>query len=492
MNFTLVGGNLTLKTVEEYFESVKKLKPKVYVAGEKIKNLIEHPNTRPAVNAIAKTYELAFKPEYKRIMRAKSHITGEEINRFNHVARSIGDLNLRVELAILTSKLIGTCNYRCAGCDVFVALDSITYEMDKKLGTNYYERFTAYLKYVQENDLACSGGLTDPKGDRRLRPFQQPDMYLRVVEKNDEGIIVRGAKLHQSGAFATHETIILPGLSLREGEEDYAVAFAVPNGAKGLTYILQETPEDAERREVKNLNYVGLPDYGVRLTCIMIFDDVFIPWDRVFMCGEVNFTRKLVWKFASTHRMVGAACKVGFGDLIIGATQAIAEYNGVAEAPHIRSKISEMIYLNEKSRACAIASALKGEPTESGAYFPHDIFANVAKLAAARGFHEMIKYAIDVAGGLVVTMPSESNLENPEIREYLKKYLRGVEEVPAERRMRMMKFLQNWVAGPHLAGAWHGGGSPEAQKLTIYALSNLKELKALAESISGVDKIGAK
>ena len=483
---------MPLKTVDEYLKSISELNPTVYVAGERVKNILEHPNLTPVINSVAKTYQLAQNPKYSEVMTAKSHITGERVNRFNHIPRSIEDLEKRMELAILTSQKIGSCSYRCPGCDVLSALESVTYEMDKKLGTNYHARFINYLKYVQENDLACSGALTDPKGNRRLRPKEQedPDLYVRVVEKGDDGIVVRGAKVNQSGSAAAHENIVIPGLTLREGEEEYAVAFAVPSNAKGLVHIMQETPEDAERRAAETPEDLGIPKYGVRETFIMVFDDVFVPWDRVFMCGEVAFTRELVLRFASNHRMSSAGCKVGFAESVIGATYAIAEYNGLAGAPNIRVELADMIRVQETVRACGLAAALKGWRAESGTYHPNHVLANVAKLASAYGFMEMLKDAIDISGGLTVTLPSLKNLRNPEVAGYLRKYLKGAAGVPPEHRIRMFKFLQTWVAGPHAPGAWHGGGSPMAQLITLYALTDFEGKKRQAMELAGIVEEG--
>jgi len=468
---------------------MRERKLRVYVAGERVKDLYEHPNTRPVLNAIAKTYELALSPKHSAITTAKSHLTGETVSRFNHICFSTGDLVRRAELNALLSQRTGTCNYRCVGCDALTALYSITYEMDQRLGTDYHQRFLSFLKHVQAEDLACSGALTDPKGDRRKRPKEQadPDLYLHVVEKDDEGIVVRGCKVHQSGAFGVHEIIVLPGMALRPGEEEYAIAFAIPSDAEGLTFILQETAQDAERRAF-GAERTGLPDYGVRTTCMLVFDDVFVPWERVFMCGEVEFTRELVMRFASMHRMSGAACKAGFGDVVIGAAYAIARYNGLEKAHYIRDRLTDMFYANEATRGLALAAAYKGRPTSSGAYVPDPVLANVAKLASVENFTRLLVAAADIAGGLVVTMPSEANLESPEVGEWVRKFLVGVPDVPVERRLRMFKFLQDWVAGPHLAGAIHGGGSPAAQRITLMALADWEAKERLAEELAGLGR----
>ena len=477
-----------MKTAEEYIKSVRKLKPRVYLNGRRVDSILENPVTKTVVDAMAKVYEMTQNPKYEDVMTVYSPLIKDRISRCVHVSGSVADLEKRVETAILTSQVLGTCNYRCPAWDALNALASVTYEMDKKLGTDYNKRLIKYLKHVQTNDVACSGSLTDVKGDRSKRPGEQdPDMYLRIVEKRDDGIVVRGARIQQSGAIAAEETIVLPGTTFRKGEEDYAVAFAVPNGAKGLTYVCQFTPEDAERLSAEDPHELGNPVYGIRETCMMIFDDVFVPWERVFMCGEVEFTRSMWSRFARIHRMTcGGACKVGFGDLMIGAAQAIAEYLGTAGASHIREKIIEMVKVNKTLHACALSAALKGakEPPGSGVCLPDRMFGNVSKLNAAEGFWKMISLLGDIAGGLAVTMPSERELENPETSAYIKKYLKAA--VPAEKRMRMTKFVQNWVAGPHGVGTWHGAGSPQAQRLEIYRAVNLEEKKQMAEKLAEV------
>ncbi len=476
-----------LKTSEDYRKSVRGQKPRVYLGGKRVEDLFANPTTKSVIDATAKIYDLAF--EHEEIMTAHSHLTGEKINRSLHVNRSVEDLKKRAEMALLTSQKVGTCNYRCVGCDAITALVSVTWEMDRSLGTHYHERFNEYLKYLQDNDLACSGAMTDAKGDRSKRPLEQEDrdVYLHISEKRKDGIVVRGAKVNQSGAIAANETIVIAGQALKKGEEDFAVAFAVPNGSKGITYICQYTPFTAERNEAEDVLELGNPLYGLRETSLMVFEDVFIPWERVFMCGEVEFTRHLVSRFAKIHRMnCGGACKVGFADLIIGATQLLVEYNGIEKIPQVRDKITDMITLSETARACTWASAFKGieEPIGSGVYLPDDMFGNIAKLNIAHGFWEIMKLAGDLAGGLVVTMPSERELRNPETKAYIEKYYKT--KVPASKRMRITKFLQHWIAGQHGPGTWHGAGPVQAQRVMVERLANLEEKKRLAKELSGL------
>lgn len=480
---------MALLAGSEYKTSVQRMKVNAYLDGKKVEDLLANPITRSVVEATAEIYDLAVNPRNEAAMTAISHITGEKINRNLHVNRSTDDLQRRADMALLTSQTLGTCNYRCVGCDAINALASVTHEIDRAKGTDYCRRFLAFLKGSQEKDLAISGAVTDPKGDRSKRILEgDPDMYVHVAEKRPDGIVVRGAKMHQSGAFAAHETLVIPGSALRKGEEDYAVAFAVPNSAPGITYILQYNPLSAEREQADDIYELGNPRFGQRETCLMVFDDVFIPNQKVFMLGEVEFAGPLIQRFAKTHRMnCGGACKVGFADIIIGAAQLAVEYAGTSKAPHIQEAITNMVRLSEAAHACAIAAAVKGkeEPLGSGVFMPDDLFGNVAKITTAHGFWQIMALAGDVAGGLVVTMPSFRDLKNPETKKYLEKYLKAA--VPAEKRMKITKVLQNWTAGLHGPGTWHGAGSTQAQMISLYRAANMEEKKGIAKRIAGIE-----
>jgi 4-hydroxybutyryl-CoA dehydratase/vinylacetyl-CoA-Delta-isomerase len=481
---------MALKTAQEYLDSIKELSPRVYIGGKWVTNLLENPVTRSMVMANAAVYGLAEDPQNKEVMIASSHLTGEPVNRNLNVARSIHDLDMRQEMALLTSQTVGTCNYRCVGCDALNGLASTTWELDRELGTNYNEKFNKWLAYAQKNDLAVSGAITDAKGDRKKRPSEQEelDVYVHLVEKRADGIVVRGCKVSQSGAIGSHETLVLPGGSLRQGEEDFALAFAVPNGAPGITYICQYNAYSAERELLCDEAELGNPIYGQRETSTMVFDNVFIPWDRVFLCGETKYCGRLVSRFAKTHRMnCGGACKVGFADLIIGATVLAAEYNGVDKVPHVQEKIIDMVRLSETSHACAIAAAMRGreEPKGSGVFLPDDLFGNAAKLNIANGFWDIIKYAGDIGGGLVVTMPRLKDLEDPEVGPMLKKAFKSA--APAEKRLKVAKFLQHWSAGLHGPGTWHGAGAPQTQRFMISVLTDFDSKKKMAKKIMGLE-----
>jgi 4-hydroxybutyryl-CoA dehydratase/vinylacetyl-CoA-Delta-isomerase len=441
------------------------------------------------VMANSAIYGLPEDPAHKEVMVATSHLTGEPVNRNLNVARNIHDLDMRQEMAQLTSQTVGTCNYRCVGCDALNSLASTTWEMDQTLGTKYNERFNKWLAYAQANDLAVSGAITDAKGDRKKRPPQQDDIdtFIHLVEKRDDGIVVRGIRVSQSGAIGSHETLVLPGGGLKEGEEKFALAFAVQNSVPGLSYICQYNAYSAEREACDNEDELGNPLYGQRETSTMYFDNVFIPWERVFLCGETKYAGKMVTRFAKAHRMnCGGACKVGFADLIIGGSMLAAEYIGVEKIPHIQEKIIDMVRYSETSHACAIAAAMRGreEPKGSGVFLPDDLFGNAAKLNIAHGFWEIMKNAGDIGGGLVVTAPRMKDLEDPEVGPIPKKAFGAV--ATAEKRMKVAKFLQHWTAGLHGPGTWHGAGAPQTQRFMFMVLTDFEAKKKMAKKLMGM------
>ena len=332
---------MAMMTAAQYEESLRKLDLVVYMFGERIDNVVDNPIIRPSMNAVAMTYELAHKPEHQDLMTATSHLNGERINRFTHIHQCREDLVKKSKMGRLLGRKTGCCFQRCVGMDALNALSIVTFDMDQALGTEYNLRFLAYLEMVQREDLVCDGAMTDPKGDRSLPPHKQPDpdMFLRVVEKTAEGIVVRGAKAHQTGAVNSHEIIVMPTLTMREADSDYAVSFALPADAKGITYIMGRQSCDTRKMESGKLDQGNIRFGGHE--ALVVFDDVFVPWDRVFMCGETEFSGVLVEKFASYHRQ-SYACKVGVGDVLIGAAQTAAEFNGAERASHIRDKIIEM------------------------------------------------------------------------------------------------------------------------------------------------------
>ncbi|MFP4193607.1 MAG: 4-hydroxyphenylacetate 3-hydroxylase family protein [Desulfosalsimonas sp.] len=482
-----------MMTAQQYEESLRKLNLVVYMFGERIDNPVDHPIIRPSMNAVAKTYELAHLPEHEDLMTAVSHISGKKINRFTHIHQNTDDLVKKTKMGRLLGAHTGCCFQRCVGMDALNALSIVTHDIDEKHGTSYKERFLKYLAYVQENDFTCDGAMTDPKGDRSLPPHQQPDpdMYMRVVKRTDDGIVVRGAKAHQTGAVNSHEIIVMPTIAMREADSDYALSFALPSDAEGITYIMGRQSCDTRKTEETLLD-TGNPAFGGH-EALVVFDDVFVPWQRVFMCGEYEFAGHLVEKFASYHRQ-SYACKSGVGDVLIGASQAIADYNGVDKASHIKDKIVEMNHLNETLFCGSLACASEGHREPSGTYSVNTLFANVSKQNVTRFPYEIARLAQDVAGGLMVTLPSAADFASGETGKLLEKYYKAGPDVSTDNRRRILRLIENLTLGTaavgYLTESMHGAGSPQAQRIMIARQANMKQKKKLAKQLCGIKESG--
>ncbi len=470
-------------TPEEYLETLKEPARRVYFNGKLVEDLAEHPVTAGVVRVMARSYEMEKNPAYRGVLTAKSAFTGAEISRSISTHGSTEDLVKRVEMGLIYAREFGSCYYACPGCDILTALAATTWEMDKELGMDYHSRLKAFVKELEARDFRCSGAVTDPRGDRTLRPPDQPDMFIRVVEKRSDGIVIRGCKLHQSGAWANHYHLVMPNIGLREGEEQFALACAVPAGEEGVKYVCQYNFYSAFRLSAKPEEVPNWP-YGFRETCAIIFDDVFVPWDRVFLCGEVKFVAPLVSRFANIHRMVcGGSCKAGFMDVLIGAMALMADYLGTSRARHIRDYLTRAVVMRNVLYACAIMAASRGyeDPEGSGFYTPDVVYANMAKLLSAEYFYEAVKFACDIAGGMVVTAPSLRDLDNAEVGEKLKGYLKA--KVPAEDRLKLAKFIQFWLL--HAPATWHGAGPPEYEMVFLRRAIDLEPFKELARKLLG-------
>jgi len=483
---------MALKTKEEYIESLKRMKKRIFLLGEEVQNYVDHPIIRPSINACAMTYELAQQSEYEELLTVQSSLTGKKINRFTHLHQSTDDLIKKVKMQRLLGHKTGCCFQRCVGFDGFNAVDSVTYEMDKHYGTDYNKRFRAYLEYIQENDLVVDGAMTDTKGDRKLSPSSQkdPDQFVHVVERKPNGIVVRGAKAHQTGAVNSHEILVMPTQTMREADKEYALCFAVPADANGIFYVYGRQSCDTRRLEEGTID-VGNANFGGQ-EALIVFDDVFVPWERVFMCGEYQYSGLLVERFAGYHRQSYGGCKSGVGDVLIGAAHAISKIQGVEKATHVKDKLIEMTHLNETIYACGVACSAEGKPTPSGTYLIDLLLANVCKLHVTHLPYLIARLAQDIAGGLLVTLPGEQDFKNPEIGKYLEKYFRSATEYSTEERCRMQRLIENLTLGMgavgYLTESLHGAGSPQAQKIMIGRLANFDYKAEQAEKLAGIKK----
>ena len=478
---------MPLKTGREYLESVEELDLAAHMLGKKTKSLGGHGMVKPSRQAVAFTYDAAHDGATRELFRVVSPLCGEEINRFTHLHQSAEDLVNKVRMQRYCGIRTACCFQRCVGLDAANAIYSTTFECDQKHGTDYHRRFKDYWEWIQKADLVVDGAMTDPKGDRGKRPVDQadPDLFLRVKEKRPGGVVISGAKLHQTGMVNSHEILIMPTMSMRPGEEAWAVCCAVPTNAEGVKFIYGRQASDTRKLEEYGLD-VGNPTFGGQ-EVMTVFEDVFVPKERIFMDGEVDFSGILVERFASYHRQSYGGCKVGVGDALIGAAALIARMNGVERASHIKDKLVEMIHLNETLYACGIACSATGEATAAGNYQVNLLLANVCKLNVTRFPYELARLATDIAGGLLGTMPAASDMEDPVAGPYIKKYLAANQDFQVVDRMKVLRLIENLVAGAGAVGylieSMHGAGPPTAQRIMIGRQARLED------KIEGVKRI---
>jgi 4-hydroxybutyryl-CoA dehydratase/vinylacetyl-CoA-Delta-isomerase len=477
-----------IRTGAEYIESLRGRKLKVYLFGELIEDPVEHPMIRPSVNALAATYDLAqSEPE---LATGLSLITGERINRFLHVAQSRNDVVMQSKMQRRLGQLTGTCFQRCVGMDAINSLHSVTYEIDQLKGTRFHRRFLDFVGFAQKRGLVIGGAMTDVKGDRSKAPHQQQDkdLYVHVTQRTEDGVYIRGAKAHQTGCINSHWLIVMPTIRLGENDSDFAIVGAIPADADGITYVYGRQSCDSRSMEDADID-AGNALYSGQ-EAMIIFDDVFIPNEHIFMDGQYEFAASLVERFTCYHRR-SYVCTSGVGDVLIGAAAAIADFNGVEKASHIRDKLVEMTFLNETIYSTGVASSFQSVKLQSGVYQCDDMIANICKHHVTKIPYDMGRLAQDLAGGLVVTLPSQKDLEHEDIGPLLEKYLVGRKGVATQDRIRVLRLIENMTLGRNAVGylteSLHGAGSPQAQRVQISRQSQLKHKKRLALKLAGVD-----
>lgn len=479
---------MSIQTGAQYIESLRGRGMRVFAFGELIEEPVDHPLIQPSINAVAATYDLAADDPGLAASSARSG--AGRISRFLHITESASDVVMQNRMQRRLGQLTGTCFQRCVGMDALNALWSVTHDCDAAHGTDYHTRLAGFVDQMQAENLVIGGAMTDPKGDRSKGPSEQadPDLFTRVVERRSDGLVIRGAKMHQTGCVNSHWIIVMPTMRLRAGDEEYAIVAAFPANAPGLTYVYGRQSCDTRAMEAGTIDQ-GNAGYGGQEATILI-EDVFVPWKYVFMDGEVDFAAPLVERFTAYHRR-SYVCKTGLGDVLIGAAALAAEYHGVARASHIRDKLVEMAHLNETIYGAGMAASHESHETSAGNWQNDAMLANVCKHNVTRYPFEIARLAQDLAGGLVSTMPSDADFENPEVGPLLRKYLRAVEGVPVDARRRVLRLIENMTMGRNAVGylteSMHGAGSPQAQRIQIARLMNLEEKKALAKRLAGVE-----
>lgn len=475
-------------TASDYLASLRGRELDVWLLGEKVKEPLDHPIIRPSINAIAETYKLA--EENPELASAESSIAGQRVNRFLHITESVDDVVQQNRMQRELGRITGTCFQRCVGMDASNSLFSVTHDLDAKHGTDYHDRFKTFLGEAQRQGWVLGGAMTDVKGDRSKAPSEQedPDLYVRVVERREDGIVIRGAKAHQTGCINSHWILVMPTLRLTEADRDFAVVAAIPVDAPGITYIYGRQSCDTRAMEDGDID-AGNATYSGQ-EAMIVLDDVFVPWDKVFLDGEYEFAAPLVERFTAYHRR-SYVCKSGVGDVLIGAAALVAEYNGVEKASHIKDKLVEMTHLNETIYATGMAASHESTQTAAGNFENDGMLANVCKHHVTRFPFELGRLAQDLAGGLVATLPSQAEMEHETLGPLLEKYLKGKADVPTEHRVRVLRLIENMTMGRNAVGylteSLHGAGSPQAQRVQIARAANFDDKKALAKRLAGIE-----
>jgi len=476
-----------IRDAKQYIESLRDGR-EVYMYGERVEDVTTHPSLRKAIDHGALDYELQKKSELRDLLIIRSPTTGAQIRRYFQIPRDSEDLLKRQELIETTTRHSGAVIpfMKEIGTDALNALAVITYLVDKKYGTNYYERVQKYREYLAENDLTIAGAVTDAKGDRSLRPHEQhmPYYYLKVVDRNTEGVVVKGCKLHTTSAPIANEVIVLPTRAMTEKDKDYCIAFGIPVNTPGIKII--------SRAEPANLGSFDHPlsSRHVTLEAMTIFENVFVPEERIFLDGEWEFAGPLANLFATWHRFTGICYKYPFAELMIGAAALVSDCNGILHATHIREKITELIiyavciktFGQEAARQCVIS--------ENGIAFPNPLLCNVGKYLFANNYHMAMKLLQEIAGGLVVTAPTEADCKNPATKEFIERYLGGRKGVDATTRIKVMKLIRD-IGASGFAGEWyvgtlHGEGSIQAQRISIFRDFDVQKCVTYVKDLLGI------
>ncbi|HOO73287.1 MAG TPA: 4-hydroxyphenylacetate 3-hydroxylase N-terminal domain-containing protein [Spirochaetota bacterium] len=487
-----------MRTKQEYINSLLKLKGNIYFRGEKISR--DHEELEQSINVLGHTFDAAANPESAGLCTAKSHISGETINRFCHIHQSTDDLHKKQDMTRMLCRHVGYCIGRCMGCDSINAVNAVSFEADKlnNGNTEYHKNFLKWLDNFQKNDFIAACAQTDVKGERMLRPSQQPDPdhYLRVVEKRSDGIVVRGCKVHITQAAVADEIMVVPTRSLGPDEKDYAVAFAVPADYDGVKQIVH--PHNMRQRQHFKRGF----DFGA-VDSYVIFDDVFVPWDRVFLCGEHQHGGLCALLFALFHRHSYSGCKPAIGDITLGLAALAAEVNGVEKSSHIREKLANIIQITELGYAAGYTASEMGKPEVyipgfgrvpygPGSYIPNSIYCNVGRcLTGEAVFHEQ-EILCDIAGGVPATFPFEQDLTNEELKPYVEKYMKRNSKIPVEDQIKFWLYFSDMTVSNIGAcmsyASFHGGGSPIMEQIAITTQYDIKERKNIVKKLAGISE----
>jgi len=475
-----------VRTREEYIDSLRRQRPAVYMEGEKIDDIVGHPAFKAGIESAATTFQICQDERYRDLSRVVSPLVDEEISRWTHLMRDEQDAFAKIKLMLGVGDSPCPCSYRCITADVLHAAWAASYDIDKATSSRYHPNVVEIVKQAQREDWIIGGGFISPKGDRSKGSEDQtdPDMYLHVVEKRKDGIVVRGAKAHSTAAPYTNMLCVME----IEFAEDYFVGFFTPVDAEGVTFICKRGHAPAESKRLEN---PVSSKFGGHVESMIIFDDVFVPWDRVFMCGE--YLPGIIFGviLGASHAWHKCMCRRNNMELSLGATGLIAEYNGVAGAHHIVDNMADISMSVQIMDSLITSSVTKGWKHESGIFSPDLATVATGKVFSSKRIGEDRFIMQDAAGGLVATMASEKDYFSPDIGEYLKKYYKGKDDVPVEDRVRAFKLIEDMTAS-EFAGWYHamcisGGGAVQTFKSIAASGCDLERCKSKAKRAAGIE-----
>jgi 4-hydroxybutyryl-CoA dehydratase/vinylacetyl-CoA-Delta-isomerase len=477
-----------LETRDNYLAALKELRPNIYKFGELIEDVTTHPATKRTVESHALNYDAANDPELADMYTATSIFTGERILRWNSMMQSSDDLITNMKIKRQNFRRTGSCTGAvCVGWNAQNVLWAVTQEMDEEFGTDYQQRLKNWILSAQSKGLAVTGALTDAKGDRSLKPSQQPDpdTNLRVVKVRDDGIVIRGAKVMIAGTAASQEIFLLPGGTYGEADQDYALACVVPRDIEGLTIVEATHPSD--RRELEATADVEVPDTGVT-QAYLLFEDVFVPKERVFMCKEYKYAAKFIQYFTANYRACIGACVSGQGDVMIGAAILMARANGLSTNTFM-SKLVDMSTKNQTTYGLGVGACVMGSRHPSGSWFADPLTAHTNKVLVATLPYEVKRLTQEIGGGVTETgcMPSYQDFTHPEYGHLLQKYLKAG-ACSAGSRFKAARLAEWLTVGAGIPGCMHGGGSPDGAKLVVRFTTPMEEYVNYARKIMNIEE----
>ena len=478
---------MPLRTAAEYVESLRDGRT-VYFRGRRVDDVTTHPVISVAVRHASIDYQLADDPQHRDLCRVAED--GAEYSRYYQIPRTPDDLLKRSRLIELATAEGGTLVVliKEIGTDALCGLLRVASTVDAKHGSEYFGRVSRFYEHCRSNDLAMAVAQTDVKGDRSLSPSAQsdPDLYVHIVQRRSDGIVVRGAKAHTSVSTNANELIVLPTRALAEADRDYAVSFAIPIDTRGL--VLLASAYDSAAPQGSPVEHPISARHKMMETTT-VFDDVFVPWERVFLAGESEFAGPLALAFVEHHRFTAISYKLPLVDALIGSAMLLAEVNGIAKAAHVREKLVRLISYAETLRGLTRFAALSATPREQGIAVPDPLYVNMAKYHFANGYHEAVRDVQDIAGGALVTGPGAEDLASAETAPYYEKYYVG-RATSGRDRLKALAFVKNLVASEFSAYqevlAVHAEGSLEAEKMMVLRSYDPARALAFVRKLAGM------